>query len=193
MLIEQGRYRGVICDHGFNKTSTDKDQLVLTFSLIGKLDPSRPDAMDPAPDANRSIFRVLTEKTIDYAIQDLRGIGWRGDSFAELDLASGGNASLCGTEIDVLCTHEDYQGKVQERWSLAGRRGLELKPADSKTVMRLDAKFGKLLKQKPATAQPLGVPTKTKPKAKAAPAAEVKPAWEADDAEMTATTKDCPF
>lgn len=196
MLVEQGRYRAVICDHGLTQTSTGKDQVVITFSLCGMIDATTPGDLRPAPDCNRSIFKVLTDKSIEYVMQDLRSIGWEGTSFAELDHENSDVANLIGKEIDVLCTHEEYQGKTQERWSLAGRGAAAIKAADSATIRRLDTLFAKHLKAgkaKPA-AQPLGAPMaaskKTKPKS--AEKATV-PAWEADDDERTPNQNDNPF
>lgn len=129
-----------------SETKTGKPQFVLTFDLLGLRDPTQPDTLIRVTPGQRSCFRVITEKTIDYVIEDLKYLGYDKPSFGPLDPSSPQHHSFKGQEIDVVCTHEDYEGNMQERWSLSRGGGLNLKPVDNATMRKLDSLFGGKLK-----------------------------------------------
>lgn len=97
----------------------------------------------------RTIFRPITEKTIEYLVEDLRRIGFAGKSFDQLVLGSPNCCDMRGRSINVRCEHEKYEGKTRERWSLAwGGTGYQAEPMADETVRKLNALYGKQLKEK---------------------------------------------
>lgn len=157
----QARYRGRVVSQALSETGTGNTQFVLTFDILGVYDPTQPEGLLQTTPGQRSVFRVITEKTIEYFLEDLKYLGFDKGTFGALDPASPNHHSFVGQEIDALCSHEEYEGKMKERWQLSrGGGGLNLKPVDSKAVRSLDALFGAKLKanaapsaKKPATQQ----------------------------------------
>ncbi len=147
ITYQAGRYRGRIVAQALSETSTGNTQFVLTFDVLGLYDPTQPETLAMAPEGQRSVFRVITEKTIDYFMEDLKYLGFDKATFGALDPSSPNHHSFAGQEIDVICSHEEYEGKQREKWSLSrGGGGLNLKPVDNKAVRRLDSLFGAKLK-----------------------------------------------
>lgn len=147
----QARYRGRIVSQALSESSTGNTQFVLTFDVLGVYDPTQPEALLTTTPGQRSIFRSITEKTIEYFLEDLKYLGFDKGTFGALDPASQNHHSFVGQEIDALCSHEEYNGAQKERWQLSrGGGGLTLKPVDSKAVRSLDALFGAKLKQNAA-------------------------------------------
>lgn len=89
------------------------------------------------------------EDAIDRLFSALERIGFDGSSFAELDPDNPKFWDFSQTTIDCECKHEANGGKTYERWELpfAGI-AREVAPLDSKDVRKLDALFGKKLKDR---------------------------------------------
>lgn len=146
IVYAPGRYRGVIAAQALSETKNGNTQLVLTVDLLGAYDPSQPDSLVRVQTGQRSVFRVITEKTIDYVLEDLKYLGYDKPTFGPLDPAHPEHHSFKGQDVDLICAHEEYNGQEQERWSLSRGGGLNLKPVDNTTVRKLDALFGAKLK-----------------------------------------------
>ena len=80
---DQGKYLGTVRSQGLGKTKTGNAQFILTFQVEGKVDPNDPEgALIPCGEKyDRSIFRVITDNTILYLMEDLAKLGFTGDSF----------------------------------------------------------------------------------------------------------------
>ena len=155
-----GRYWGRITNQQLGESSTKNPQVVITFQVLGMVNLEDPDgALLPCGEHyDRSVFRSVTDKTVEWVVQDMEKLGFSGDSFAKIDLNSPGCCDLRGTEAAFTCQHEPhYQtGVPHERWSVAGDgAGLEVKPLDSKALRQLDAMFGKYLKKGTKPAAPV--------------------------------------
>jgi len=145
-LYDPGRYKAVVAAQAMSETKTQKTQFVLSFDLLGMCDPTQPDSLIRVTPGQRSCFRVLTEKTIDYFLEDLKHLGYDKPSFGPLDPSHPQHHSFKGQEIDVICAHEEYEGNMQERWSLSRGGGLNLKPVDNAALRKLDSLWGGKLK-----------------------------------------------
>lgn len=151
---EPGRYWGKVTNQKLTQSSTGNSQIVITFHIVGKVNPNDPDGdLLPCPNEyERSIFRTITEKTIQWVEQDLERLGFEGESFGQIDLEHPNCCDLRGKELAFSCTHEadnreEFAGVLRERWSIAtDGTGPQLKPLDSKAIRKLDAMFGKSLK-----------------------------------------------
>jgi hypothetical protein len=150
-FYEPGRYWGRITHQKLGETKTGKPQLVLSFLVVGKLNPVDPDGdLLPVPQQyERSIFRVITENTIDYVMEDLEALEFTGGSFQHFDEESPDCCDLRGKERAFSCKHdEDQNGQPREQWGLAkDGGGPQVKPLDNKAARQLDAMFGKRLKK----------------------------------------------
>ena len=145
--FEQGRYRGRINAQGFTEASTGNPQFFITFDVLGVYDPASPEGPRPTKQGTRTIFRAITDATIDYLLEDLKSLGYDKQSFAFLDPGQHEHHSFVGQEIDAICTHKEHNGAMNEKWSLSRGGGqLNVKPVDSTAIRRLDALFGAKLK-----------------------------------------------
>lgn len=143
-----GDYVGSVTSQGFVKAKTGTMQFVLKFKVLGTPDPLAPESYITAPTQyERSIFRSITEKTMEYFLEDLQALGFTGDSFRLLDPGTQGFHDLRGRIIDVQCQHEnDVNNEAREKWSVLRGSGKKIEAADPKELRQLDALFGKSLK-----------------------------------------------
>jgi len=180
---EPGRYWGRITRQQLGQTSNGNPQFVLSFLIVGKVNPADPegDLLAVPQQYERSVYRVITEKTTEYLLQDLEVLGFTGESFAALDENNSDCCDLRGTELAFTCTHEfrqaqDETGKwvntkdVRERWSIArDSTGPKVEPLTAKDVKKLDAMFGRALKQSSAAVKAAENPVEKPPEAKTEP------------------------
>lgn len=156
---EAGRYEGQITSQGFVKAKSGNTQFVLRFVVKGKIDPANPDNMFSVPNQyERTVYRALTEKTIEYFFEDMNSLGIEGlESFTELDPSTDGFIDLKGRTADFNCQHEDSEGGKREKWFIARRGAGATKAVESiatSEVKSLDRLFGKHLKKSPAATTP---------------------------------------
>jgi hypothetical protein len=155
--MKQGKYHARIEDYGvFQSTAGQQHPTVFVrFTPTGYYDPSTGEitACDPE---TREYTKAITEKTIGWLLSDLKAIGYDRDGLKYLDPEAPGAVDLFDREIDVVCDHEVYDGRVRERWSIY--REPRRKRVDAGTLADLDAKFGDQLKQHLGPRQPASPP-----------------------------------
>lgn len=149
---EPGEYWGQVQSQQFGETSNGNPQFVLTVLVYASVDPSAPDKTYDCIQNERSIFRTITDKTAEWFWQDMDALGYQGDSFSGLDPDNPQHHSFVGQSILVRCEHEEYNGKMRERWSIGGRRALSVKPVEQGALRKLDALFGRKKAGGPAPA-----------------------------------------
>lgn len=144
-----GRYACKVVDQALGETSKGNPQFVLRFQVLGLVDPADPSKYILAGQQyERTHYRAITDKTIQYFLEDLKLLGFKGESFKALDPNNDGFHDFRGMDIDMWCGHEnDQDGKPREKWGVA-RQGstFEVKPLEAKKVRDLDNLFGKQLK-----------------------------------------------
>lgn len=144
-----GRYACKVVDQALGESGTGKPQFALRFQVLGLVDPADPGKYIPASaQYERTYYRTITEKTIGYFADDLKALGFMGESFKDLDPNTEGFHDFRGLDVDMWCAHEnDQQGNPREKWSVARVAGsLEMKPLERKKMRELDDLFGKSLK-----------------------------------------------
>lgn len=158
----EGRYWVRITRQALGESNNGNAQAVISFNVMGKINLADPDGdLLHCPDGERSIYLVITEKTVDRVIEDLKKLGYTKSSFRFIDPNVEGHHDFTGFEFAAYCTIEEYKGKEREKWRVAGD-GLQVKPIDAKEVRKLDNLFDKKLKAAfPQTQQaaPKGAPT----------------------------------
>lgn len=158
-FYDAGRYRGKIFKTEIGQNKNGNTQVVVTFKLTGIYTPAGELAKMDFP-YNRAVYLVLTDATVGtpdkpgWVMQSLRHLGFNGTSFAQLDPESPQYWNPVDNESDLICKHDEYEGKEREKWEVyrgQGNTASAGKPVQSKDLRALDAKFGKLLQ---ATAAP---------------------------------------
>lgn len=145
---EPGTYWGRIVHHQLGEAKTGTVQLIITFVVLGRVNPEDPDGdlLSVPSQQERTVYRAITENTIDIVKEDLRLVGCDPDALGSLtDLDErNGICNFRGQELAFQCRHEeDPDGVLWERWSIARERGpLDAKQPDQATIKRLDALFG---------------------------------------------------
>lgn len=146
---ERGEYVVRITEQGWTKTKA-KELPMLVFQCLPvryvvKDEEGNEQFEEVYADANfpertlRVVIDSENDKGMDYAMKKLRYAGFTGDSFTDLNLV--------GIECRATCEHGQYDGKDTENWELC-LPPLERtsKPIDNAVARRLDALFGKRLK-----------------------------------------------
>lgn len=148
-MLNPGTYLGRMIDCG---QSESKEKKTPYFWIEFKIEYEAVNgAWEPIAPTNRDLNFYLSEGAWDISIANLKSLGWNGN----LELPQF-NPEV-STGINLECTHEDYKGKMQERWALpyAGR---DRAPLDRTAQRALQAKISKEFKERPA-----GAPTAPPP------------------------------
>jgi len=140
-----GTYECEIVNHGIGVSDKKKTPFIWL-----EVKPLRTGDTAVAGEYTRMVNLYLTEKTSKRVVEQLRSLGWDGDSFRSLE---NGSYSFAGTKAEFECSHEPYDGKQYERWNF---------PAPKQTTpeavtgagKRLDALFGAALKAVPKKPKP---------------------------------------
>lgn len=143
----EGRYKAEILEQGFSDAKTGTTQFVLAIRIF------ETENGDPVNEGERFVFRPITEKTMPYLVEDLRSLGYEGNSLQPL---ADGNQFVGKVAVFFVKHETDREGKQQERWSVyrgGGGASMEsLTKADPSKLRNLDVLFGRAAKQgKPAT------------------------------------------
>lgn len=167
-FYNMGLYAGEVVNHGLMETKSGKPQFFLEFRIEGEVLDGEVRAVQA--NYNRTVYQVLTENTIDFAIENIKrlcsmnGVPCNLQSFGQLDPTHDNPLNLIGLKFDAYCKHESYNGEMKERWSIAKGNdggGTERESLDSKAVRQLDAMFGRVLDKKASgpvnRPQPAGV------------------------------------
>ncbi len=138
----EGRYKAEILEQGFTDAKTGTTQFVLAIRIF------ETENGDPVNEGERFVFRPLTEKTMPYLLEDLRALGYEGNSLQPL---ADGNQFIGKTAVFFVKHEQDREGRMQERWSVyrgGGGASMEsLTKADPAKLRNLDVLFGRAAKQ----------------------------------------------
>lgn len=146
LSYKEGRYKARIKNWGLSKASTGTDQFFVSIEPLGMFDPADQENLLACDSAERTIFRAITDKTIDFVLDDLERLGYKGDTFDQLNPEHAKAHNFRDQEIEVRCRHETYKDKLHERWEFAGGGSFQPKPLAANEVNVLNKLFGKKLK-----------------------------------------------
>jgi len=149
---EVGRYKCTVKQQGFTTAKTGTQQFYLVFDVTAT------DGGESVAIHERTYYKALTEKTIEYFATDAKNLGFTGGSLTQLDPSSPQHFSLVGREVTMFCKHgTDASGNAREEWEV-GMGAREMKPADATKLRSLDVLFGNALKRsggpRPVAAMP---------------------------------------
>lgn len=144
-FYDEGRYSCRVTEQGFQEAKTGKPMLVLKVQPQAKL-VLGPEGNEPqfcTQTYDRTIRLVInneSEKQMEMMLKKLRHAGFTGTSFGDLDLV--------GKDVECQCEYSDYEGKTYEQWDLCLPKldQKPLEPLNTGTARKLDALFGRMLK-----------------------------------------------
>jgi len=146
--LQPGLYQANIVSQQMGETKTGKPQFILTVSVTARV--ISDSQVSPIESVDRTIYMVITDNTVPYVVRDLRSIGFRSDSWAMLDPDIPGYHNFNSVTLTVNCEHSVWKDKKNEKWSIYSERETKKLPPDG--IRKLDAMFGRALKEPPQTA-----------------------------------------
>lgn len=152
MQLPENSYWGQLIEVGLDMVGQKQTSAMkLTFDIIHEANGNADNGWSPlSQPARRSIFLWLSEAACEMSNRQLDSIGFNGgfrDPQFDQELTDG---------IELICTHEEYNNKTQERWTLAKwDNDRERTPPDDNTIRTLEARYKT---QMSASKKPAGVP-----------------------------------
>ena len=154
---EEGLHVGEIKQHGIGRTKTDKPQIVWRVKVLGY--PEGENGLIPhRAQYERTIYQVISEKTVPFVTEQLKSIGFDGEKVSQLDPNHPQHVDMRGMQVNLWCKWEDdLEGEPRERWQFSrGPQALELPQLSTKETRELDSLFGRNKNAaKPATSAPV--------------------------------------
>lgn len=137
---EKGTYRAKIVGHVFGESKTKGTPYIEIH-----FQPIQATGANAFPETvyNRHLRLYLSEAAAPYSIENLRRIGWKGETFADLDPNGEGKDALVDIEISVYC---GYNEDGYEDWNLTAPGGDAPVESSKGLPSKLDKIFGKALK-----------------------------------------------
>jgi len=143
---QEGLYEVRFKSQGFSESKEKKTPFFfLTFDPVNLILGDDIHPVDARYECKVDLW--LTEKTVERTVENLRTIGWEGNSFRDLEP---GGFSFEGVVGHLRCSHEQNGEKVYDKWDFPATGGVKVEHV-SGMAKKLDALFGKALKaSKPA-------------------------------------------
>ena len=176
---DKARYFCQITGQEIGKASTGTPQVVIRFRVLEEY--TSPTArVECAEQYECRAYLYLSDGAAERTVQDLKRLGFTGTSFRQLDLRQANAVDMAGLCADFYCKHEEFNGVMREKWSVA-LEPKEIEPLSDSDLRSLDTLFGKALRSGSPAAAP----------ARRAPAPAQEPAARAED--IGITDDDVPF
>lgn len=160
---EEGRYKCRIVGQEFGVSDKKKTPFFRMRMIPMELLYGDGEVLAVSQEYERDIRRYLTDGTIDFVLDDLESLGFRGNTLSELDPQHPQYHSLAGVEFTAECKYESNgdseNAKQFERWDMVREYvPREVQPLEQNALQKLDALFGAQLKERrmnrPASTQP---------------------------------------
>ncbi len=134
---DPGKYRAEIVDQGFEVSSRGTPCFAIQIRIRGR---HGADARLVCPAYERTIRQyVNTAVGVDILHATLRGLDADTDDLTRLALDAADPIRLVGRTIDVECEHEEYAGRICERWRVARSTPKRLNAAAIRALTALQA------------------------------------------------------
>ena len=112
IFYEPGCYKVQITSQMFVEATTGNPMFVLKFKVLECIEPFN----DNLVQYERKCFLAITDKTYQRVIEDLKAIGFPGETLKKLHPATPGFHDFVGRDLEMYCTHEeDREGHQRER------------------------------------------------------------------------------
>jgi len=153
--FDEGKYLCRVTRQALGETKNGNPQFVLSFDPMGMVDSRNPEGdLIACPNYERSVFRSITKKTVDWVLDEVKhlcelaGIKESLSGFEYLDPNTSGFFDFTGVEFEATCSHETWEGKTREKWSIWTGGSMEVTPLDNSKARKLNSLYGKELKSK---------------------------------------------
>lgn len=136
MSMDPGKYHGTLKSGVVTVSQAKKTpQFALVFDVTHWWDGAAWQALNPS--VERTMYLAMSDGAWEYSERKLKTLG-----FDENFESPGFDPEVMNQGVELLCAHENYEGKIQERWELANWGGsANLEPAPSDVVRMIAAKW----------------------------------------------------
>lgn len=141
--FERGLYRCTIISQALGESNTGTPQFVFRFRIEALVSGDQEFGAD---EGERTCYVYLSEKTMEFAVRDIKSLGFDKNSLRYLDPKIAGFHDFVGQSVQMYCKHEMYDGKTREKWNISNPTALEVKPVEASKLRDLDNLFGRALK-----------------------------------------------
>lgn len=147
-VFEKGLYEGECIDQFMGQSQNEKKTPYVALKFRIKARITEDNTLANCPEGERCIYLYLSDGAMPIAVEVLRHLGYEKDSLRFLDPNNDGHHSFVGRTCDLWCGHEEYKGNMKEKWSVSTpREKKEVVPIEQSEMRRLDALFGKAIKE----------------------------------------------
>lgn len=150
IFYEKGRYQCEVIGQGLGKSEQKGTPFFyITFTVLKYI--VGPDQYeDVTRSFERTMKKYLTDKTMDFAIDDMLTLGFEVDSPTQIDLEHPKAFSIVGNMVEMYCGHKtNEKGQEFEDWNVGRKSGsFKATPIDRSEAKGLEAMFGASLKTK---------------------------------------------
>src|SRR5262245_61652683 len=137
----KGKYQAEVLEQGFEESRTGTPCFFLQLKILARY--GEQGQLQEVPPYERTYRQYLANEIGARILRsDLKTLGGQVTGCTQWDPAPPNHVSLIGRQIDVVCDHEAYQGKLRERWAIPRSR----KKCDLGAVRVLNDRFGHLLR-----------------------------------------------
>lgn len=151
-----GAYTGRVVRQSLGVSKNDKPQFTLTCQIIEGVDQFG--SVYPVEQSyERTIYIYFSDspKGMEIVLKQLAVLGFDKTSLKFLSPDTPGFVDFTGQDVPLYCKHEEYEGEEREKWSISTPRDTPAtKPVDSSAIRKLDALYGKGLKEIAAGKKP---------------------------------------
>lgn len=148
-LTPNGNYWVKITGQGLGQTSTGNIQMVLEFQPLGLVNPQNREEYlvdESLQNITRRFYRVLNENTMPFATEELKVMGFKGDSFEQIDPRHPRHWSFKDQLVMMYCQQgTNHKGEPREEWNIARSSPMVREEAPKDKLRSLDAMFQKNL------------------------------------------------
>ena len=152
-FYDKGTYTGRVLRQALGTANSGNIQFTLNCLIVDRLENGQ--SVGVIEEKERTIYMVLTEKTVEMVTAQLEHLGYDKPSIKYLDPEIDGFHDFTDQEIELYCKHDEYNGEVREKWNISMPRGQrEVQKAEPAALRKLDALFSKGLKANSAKKAP---------------------------------------
>lgn len=135
-----------VIGQGFDELPSENKTPYFFVDVVprGMVDLQNPDgALITCPDFQRQALLWINKKNVERTIARLRSLGWNGTSF--LELQPSGGFSFVGQEVELVCEHDEKDGRVYDRFSFPINSVPKPSDSNSDVARKMDTLYAKAL------------------------------------------------
>jgi hypothetical protein len=148
-MLKAGRYWVKVINQGLGKSGTGNTQLVMEVQPLGLVNPDNTEEYiedESLAGVTRRYYRAITDGTMPFFTEELKVLGFKGDSFGQLDPKHPRHWSFKDQMVMMFCQHGmNQRNEPREEWGIARSSALVKEKQSDDKLRELDVLFAKNL------------------------------------------------